>query len=94
MKALTGFFIRLVVYAIVLGVVSRVAEYLWVRHGLDGSIALQPFHDAGITTLVIAPIVLAIVGFGRLRPVAIFLATFLIGAALTAPFALARFAGS
>jgi uncharacterized membrane protein YvlD (DUF360 family) len=94
MRALAGFLIRLVAYAVALGVVSRIAEYLWVQRGLDGSITLQPLHDAGITTLVIAPIVLAIVGFGRLRPVAIFLATFLIGAALTAPFALARFAGS
>jgi hypothetical protein len=93
MKALTGFFIRLVVYAIVLGVVSRVAEYLWVRHGLDGSIALQPFHDAGITTLVIAPIVLALLGFGPLRTVAVFIGALLVGAALTAPFACARFAG-
>ena len=93
MRALTGFLIRLVAYALALGVVARIAEYLWVRHGLDGSIALQPFHDAGITTLVIAPIVLALAGFGPLRAIAIFIAAFLVGAALTAPFACARFAG-
>jgi hypothetical protein len=93
MRALTGFFVRLVVYAIALGIVSRVAEYLWVQHGLDGSIALQPFHDAGITTLVIAPIVLALLGVGPLRTAAVFIGAFLIGAALTAPFACARFAG-
>ncbi len=93
MNALTGFFLRLVGYAIVLGVVSRVAEYLWVRAGLDGSIALQPFHDAGITVLVIAPIALAALGFGPLRRVAIFVAAFLVGAALTAPFACERFIG-
>jgi hypothetical protein len=94
MRAITGFLIRLVVYAIVLGVVSRIAEYLWVQRALDGSSALQPFHDAGITTLVIAPIVLALLGVGKLRALTIFIAAFLIGAALTAPFALARFAGS
>jgi len=94
MRALTGFFIRLVAYAVVLGIVSRVAEALWVQHGLDGSIALQPFHDAGITTLVIAPVVLALVGAGPLRVAAIFVAAFLIGAALTAPFACARLVGS
>jgi hypothetical protein len=93
MRALTGFFIRLVAYAIVLGVVARVAEHFWVQRGLDGSIALQPFHDAGITTLVIAPVVLAILGFGPLRAAAIFVGAFLVGAALTAPFACARFAG-
>jgi hypothetical protein len=93
MRAVTGFFVRLVVYALVLGIVSRVAEALWVQHGLDGSIALQPLHDGGLTTLVVAPVVLAL-GFGRLRGAAVFIAAFLVGAALTAPFALARFAGS
>ncbi len=93
MRALTGFLIRLVGYALVLGVVSRVAEYLWVHGGLDGSIALQPFHDAGITTLVIAPIALAALGFGPLRRATIFVAAFLAGAALTAPFACERFGG-
>jgi hypothetical protein len=93
MGALAGFLIRLVGYAIVFGVVARLAEYLWVRQALDGSIVLQPLHDAGITTLVIAPIVLALVGVGPLRPVAIFVAAYLIGAALTAPFAVARLVG-
>jgi hypothetical protein len=41
----------------------------------------------------VAPPALAIIGFGALRRVAIFVAAFLIGAALTAPFACARFAG-
>jgi hypothetical protein len=94
MRAITGFLIRLVGYAFALGIVARIAESLWVSHGLDGSIALQPFHDAGVTTLVIAPIVLALLGFGPLRPLAVFVAAFLIGAAITAPFALARFAGA
>ena len=93
MRAVTGFLIRLVGYALVLGVIARVAEHLWVARGLDGSIGLQPLHDAGITTLVIAPIVLAALGFGPLRRAAIFVAAFLAGAALTAPFACARFAG-
>ena len=93
MSAITGFLIRLVGYALVLGIVARVAEHLWIGRGLDGSLALQPFHDAGITTLVIAPVILAAIGFGPLRGAAIFLAAFLVGAALTAPFACARFAG-
>jgi hypothetical protein len=94
MGAVTGFLLRLVAYAVVFGIVSRGAEYLWVAHGLDGSIALQPFHDGGITTLVIAPIVLALLGVRPLRNATIFVAAFLVGAALTAPFAFARFAGS
>jgi hypothetical protein len=54
---------------------------------LDGSVTLQPFHDAGITTLVIAPIVLALLGVGPLRALAVGVAAFLAAAALTAPFA-------
>jgi hypothetical protein len=93
MRAVTGFLIRLIAYAVVLGIVARVAEALWVAHALDGSIVLQPLHDAGVTTLVIAPVVLALLGFGPLRAAAVFVAAFLVGAALTAPYALARFAG-
>jgi hypothetical protein len=93
MGALAGFLVRLVGYALVFGIVARVAEYLWVRQALDGSIALQPLHDGGITTLVVAPVVFALVGVGPLRSAAIFVAAYLIGAALTAPFALARFVG-
>ncbi len=91
--ALTGYLIRLVCYAVVLGVVSRLAEYLWVQNGLDGSVALQPFHDTGVTVLVVAPVVLALAGARRVRAVAIFVTALLVGAALTAPFAFARFAG-
>ena len=94
MRGFTGFIVRLLGYALVLGIVSRVAEWLWVGRGLDASSTLQTFHDTGVTTLVVAPLVLALVGFGVLRPVAVFIAAFLVGAALTAPFALARLAGA
>jgi hypothetical protein len=92
-RAIAGFLVRLVGYALVLGVVARIAAALWVQFGLDGSIALQPFHDLGVEVLVIAPLGLALFGFGVLRGPALFIAAFLIGAALTAPFACARFAG-
>ena len=94
MRALGRFIIRLVAYAFVLGVVSRIAEWLWVAQGLDGSTLLQPLHDNAITTLLIAPLVLAIFGIGFLRPIAIFIAAFLCGAVLTAPFALVRLIGT
>jgi hypothetical protein len=92
-RAFAGFLIRLVGYALVLGIVARVASSLWVNYGLDGSIGLQPFHDLGVEVLVIAPLVLALLGFGRLRNAALFIAAFLAGAALTAPFAVAHFSG-
>jgi hypothetical protein len=92
-RALAGFFIRLIAYALVLGAVARIAASLWVQFALDGSIDLQPFHDIGVEVLIIAPLPLALLGFGRLRRAAFFIAAFLAGVALTAPFAFARFTG-
>jgi hypothetical protein len=92
-RAIAGFLVRLIGYALALGIAVRVAAALWVQFGLDGSILLQPLHDYGVEILVIAPLPLALFGFGVLRRPALFIGTFLIGAALTAPFACARFAG-
>jgi hypothetical protein len=92
-RALAEFVVRLVAYALAFGIASRIAAALWVQYGLDGSIALQPFHDLGIEVLLIAPLPLALFGFGPLRQTALFIAALLIGAALTAPFAAARFSG-
>jgi hypothetical protein len=91
--SLAGFVIRLVAYALVFGLVSRVASAWWVQNGLDGSIDLQPFHDWGVEVLLVAPLPLALLGFGALRQATLFIAALLIGAALTAPFAVARFSG-
>jgi hypothetical protein len=92
-RAIAGFIIRLVAYALVLGVVDRVADALWTHYGLDGSIALQPFHDLGVEVLYIAPLPLALLGFGALRQPMLFIAAFLVGVALTAPWATAHFSG-
>jgi hypothetical protein len=92
-RAIAGFIIRLVAYALVFGVTARVAESLWVQNFLDGNVDLRAFHDTGIGVLEVAPLILALIGTGALRRVAIFLAAFLVGVALTAPFACARFAG-
>lgn len=89
-----AFVIRLVLYALLLGITSRLAQALWSNHGLDGVTALQPLHDGGLTALLIAPLVLALIGAGRLGWVALFLAFFLAGAALTAPFAFSHLVGS
>jgi hypothetical protein len=91
-RAFAGFIVRLVVYALVLGVVARVAEAMWVQQGLDGVPELRAFHDLGIRALVIAPLACALIGFRPLRRVAIFVAAVLVGMALTAPYACARFA--
>jgi hypothetical protein len=92
-RAFAGFLVRLVGYALALGIAARIASALWVQYGLDGVFDLQQFHDLGVQILLVAPLPLALFGFGVLRQVAIFIAAVLIGAALTAPFAAARFAG-
>jgi hypothetical protein len=75
-------------------VTFRLASYEWAANGLDNLAALQPLHDAGMTALAVAPLVLALCGFGRLRDAAVFLAFALAGAAISAPFAIARVAGA
>ena len=90
---MVNFIIRLVCYALLLGVASRIAQTLWTANGLDGVATLQPLHDAGVTVMLVAPIVLALLGVGVLRTVCVFAACALAGAAVTAPFVLARVAG-
>jgi hypothetical protein len=87
-----GFLIRLVGYVLLLQLASRVAQQLWAQYGLDNVALLQPLHDDGVLVLLVAPVVLALVGFGALRGAAVFVGFALAAAALTAPFALARFA--
>jgi len=87
-----GFIVRLAVYAILLGVAARLAQSWWDQRGLGDVFVLQSPHDMAVAVLALAPIVLALIGVGALRPVAIFVAWFLVGAALTAPFAFARLA--
>ena len=92
MHAVAGFIVRLAGYAVLLGIAARLAQYLWDQRGLGDVLALQGLHDSGVAVMALAPIVLALVGLGALRPVAVFVAWFLVGAVLTAPFALARLA--
>ncbi|HZW54118.1 MAG TPA: hypothetical protein VFF00_08785 [Candidatus Elarobacter sp.] len=90
---MVGFVIRLVGYALLLGVTSRVMQTLWSNYGLDDVRRLQHFHDWALIGLLCAPVFLALIGFGRLRAVAVFAGFYLAGAALTAPFVCARMAG-
>ncbi|HEY0614224.1 MAG TPA: hypothetical protein VGC96_06270 [Candidatus Elarobacter sp.] len=90
---LVAFVVRLVAFALLLGVASRVMETLWSNLGLDGVRRLQHFHDLSLTALLVAPVVLALLGAGRLRAVAVFAGCYLAGAAVTAPFVCARVAG-
>lgn len=88
-----GFVIRLIGWVLLLGCTARFADAVWTRDGLAGIAGLQGFHDAGMIALLGAPLVLAVLGFGPLRALTMFAGFFLAGAALTAPFAIARVAG-
>ena len=90
---MVNFVVRLVCYALLLGAAAYGFQMLWSSNGLDAVGALRSFHDKTTLALRVAPLVLALVGFGPLRAVAIFVGFFLAGAAITAPFVCARVAG-
>jgi hypothetical protein len=89
-----AFVLRLIGYGVVFGLTARVSQMLWTQQGLDGIGRLTHFHNLEMTTLIVAPIVLALVGFGALRSACVFIAFFLVAAALTAPFTIARVIGA
>ncbi len=90
--AIIGFVIRFVGYSLLIGVPVRIAQYFWERAALDHNDILSGPHDIGVVIAIITPFVLALVGYGALRRPAIFVAMYIAGAALTAPFAMLRFA--
>jgi hypothetical protein len=90
MSQLIGYIMRLVGYALVVGIPARLAQWLWERKNVDTVDQLQGPHATAILVLEIAPFVLALFGFGRLRNLAVFIALVIDGALLTAPFAFAR----
>jgi hypothetical protein len=94
MGIVVAYVVRLVGYALLIGIPVRIAEYFWERASLDLVDALHLPHDVATVTATIAPFLLAFFGFGALRNAAVFVAMYIAGAALTAPFALARLAAS
>ena len=84
-----AFLLRFLLYAIVIGVAYSIAQRFWVQDNLDMSAAFAGVHAIGTLILIVAPFVLAVVA-AIARPLAIFMLFFLLGAMLTAPFALAR----
>jgi hypothetical protein len=90
MSQFIGYIMRLVGYALVIGIPARFAQWLWEQKNIDTVDGLQGPHSTAVLVLEIAPFVLALFGFGRLRNLAVFIALVLDGALLTAPFAFAR----
>lgn len=94
MSALIAFVVRLVGYALFMGIPVRIGEYFWQRASLDQVEILRAPHDGAVLATAGVPFVLALFGFGALRNIAVFIAMFIAGAALTAPFAFARLAAA
>jgi len=90
---MANFILRLVCYALLFGACAYAFQLWWSGDGLDAVGALRSFHDKTILGLRVAPLVFALIGIGRLRSVAVFIAFVLAGAALTAPFVCARVSG-
>jgi hypothetical protein len=86
------FVLRFLSFAIVLGVAYGIAQNVWVQQGLDLNESLAGYHATAIAALTLAPLVLAIVAIFA-RPLAVFVLFYLVGAVLTAPFALAHVVG-
>jgi len=92
MGAIIGYIMRLVGYALLVGIPARLAQWFWEQRNLDAVDALQTLHSAAVFAVAFTPFVLAFFGFGRLRSAAVFIALALDGAVVTAPFALSRLA--
>lgn len=75
-----------------LGVAYGIAQSFWMQQGLDANESLAGYHAIAIAALTLAPLVLAIVAIVA-RPLAIFVLFYLVGAVLTAPFALSHVVG-
>jgi len=90
MSQVIGYIMRLVGYALVVGIPARIAEWLWEQKHVDAVDQLQGPHSTATLVLEIAPFLLALFGFGRLRNLAVFIALVIDGALITAPFAFAR----
>jgi hypothetical protein len=92
MGVIIAFIIRIVGYGLLVGAPARIAQYFWERKGLDHVDVLRAPHDQAVIALFAVTILISLFGYGRLRQPAIFIAFYLAGAALTAPFAFARLA--
>jgi hypothetical protein len=87
-----SFIVRFLAYSVVLWATYALAQAEWTNANLDLNDSMLSVHALGVTVLTISPLLLAIVAIVA-RPLAIFVLFYLVGAVLTAPFALARFGG-
>jgi hypothetical protein len=84
--------VRLIWYAIIVGLASALAQREWIHHDLDGALELDQVRAQA--PYYIGAITLGLAVFSRLwLPAATFLLGALVGAVVTAPLALAHALG-
>ena len=86
-QSFAGFIGRVIVYVIVIGLALAVANGIWNFLDLDRNDSLALLRAQATPLLAIAPIVCAIIA-GFARPLGVFAVFYVVGALLTAPFAL------
>ena len=86
-RSFAGFIGRLIAYVVVVGVALAIANGVWNFLDLDRNDQLAMLRDQVTPLLALAPVVCALIA-GLSRPLAVFALCYVVGAVLTAPFAL------
>jgi hypothetical protein len=86
-RSFAGFIGRVIAYVVVIGVALALANAVWNFLDLDRNDALASLRSQWTPLLAAAPVVCAIVA-GLARPLGVFAVCYVVGAVLTAPFAL------
>jgi hypothetical protein len=86
-RSFAGFIGRLIAYVVLIGVALAVANGFWNFLDLVRNDQLAALREQVTPLLSLAPVVCALLA-GLARPLGIFAAFYVVGAVLTAPFAL------
>ncbi|HXP91861.1 MAG TPA: hypothetical protein VN905_00190 [Candidatus Binatia bacterium] len=86
-RGFAGFIVRVITYVVVIGVALAIANSIWNFLDLDRSEELAALRNQVTPMLAIAPVVCALVA-GPARSLGVFAVFYVVGAVLTAPFAL------
>ena len=86
-RSFAGFIGRLIAYVVIIGVALAIANGIWGFLDLDRNDQLATLRDQVTPFIGVAPVVCALVA-GFARRLGVFAVFYVVGAILTAPFAL------
>jgi hypothetical protein len=84
---LAAFIGRAIAYTLIIGLASAIAQYVWGQLDLDQNDALAAARLTVTPFIAASPLICAAIGTAA-RPLGIFGIFYVVGAVLTAPFAL------